>query len=288
MSLFLQDSRLVEADPGIQQTIAEIYATTGDIVSIAKKRKSLTKFGRTLNADNGVRTTVAEFQDAVVNETFVSTNIIDSAVSTSGSDTGVITVEGHTIDGSGNLTFVVQDVTLLGQSEATLTTPLARATRAYVKNGTFASPASTLVGDVAIYDNTGVTLSAGKADVDAAVKLMIRGTLGYNQSQKSATSISSQDYFIITAVNFGITSGSPSGVAAEFDLEYRDVANGGVWRPMGLEVGLTLPGQSFARLSLDVPRWIGKNSDIRSIAVADTNDTQVNARFSGYLASVLT
>ncbi len=273
--------------PSIAAAIDGIEVATGDRVSASLKKKGLNKFGKAQNADAGARTTVANFQDDEINETFVTTNLIDSAVSTSASDTETIVIEGHTIDGNGLLTFAVQEVTLTGQSAASLPTPLARASRAYVKNGSFATPAGDLVGDVAIYDDTGVSLSGGKPSIDAAVKLMISGTRGANQSEKCATSLSNEDYWIITAAAFSITSGSASGVAAEFEIEYRDVANGGVWRPLGLESSLTLPGQSHVRDPLSVPIWIAKNTDVRAIVIADTNNTTVDARISGYLAKVL-
>ena len=38
-----------------------------------------------------------EFQGTVVNETFVSTNLIDSVVSSNGADTQTVQIEGHTI-----------------------------------------------------------------------------------------------------------------------------------------------------------------------------------------------
>ena len=83
-----------------------VAVTYGDRVSVYEKGKAITKFG-TNSTVGTTYETVAQLQSTESNETFVTTNIIDSIVSSSASDTTqTITIEGHTIDGSGNLTFV--------------------------------------------------------------------------------------------------------------------------------------------------------------------------------------
>jgi hypothetical protein len=270
----------------MNHALREIYSTYGHIASTTKKSKSLSKFGITRNADNGVKTTIADFQGTVVNETFVTTNIIDHAISTSANDTGIITVEGHTIDGDGNLTFVVQDVTLTGQTKAALATPLARCTRAYVKDGTFASPSVDLQGVVSIYDDTGGQSAGGVPTVAAATKCRIRGDLGDNQSAKAATSISSTDYWIIREIHFGMRRGSGGGSAtvADCDIEVRRI--GGVWRPVGLEVNLKTTVNVFENVSVFPYVIVRPNSDVRAIITADVNDTIAEARIEGVLATV--
>jgi hypothetical protein len=270
----------------MNQAIREIYATYGHIVSTNKKSKSLKKFGITRNADADTKTTIADFQGAVVNETFVTTNIIDHAISTSTSDTGIITVEGHTIDGDGNLTFVVQDVTLTGQTKAALPTPLARCTEAYVKNGTFASPAVDLQGIVSIYDDTGGQSAGGVPTVAAATKCRIRGDLGENKSNKAATSPSSTDYWIVLESHFGIRRGSGGGAAtvADCDIEVKEL--GGVWRPLGLEANLKTTVNVFEHIQTRPYIIIPPNSDIRAVVTADVNDTIAAARIEGVLATI--
>lgn len=273
-------------DPWIEQAIDEIYSTYGDVVSVSEKRKSLNKFGRTSNADAGVKTTVATFQDAVVNETFATTNSIDYAVSTSTSDTGVALVEGQTINTStGALTFTVQPVTLTGQTPAELTVPLARCTRISVANGTFASPAVDLVGNVTVYDSTlgGGGLTAGKPDVDTAVKCMI--TAGKNQSEKCATSVSNSDYWIISEIYTSVTRSSPQNATVDVEVEYRRV--GGVWLPLGLEITID-QAVSGSEVVFPVPfRVIPKNADVRMVATSDTADTVVTGRINGVLAKII-
>lgn len=269
----------------IERAEQEVRQTYSQRVSVQAKSKSLNKFGRSANADTGVRTTVAQFPGTVVNETYVSTNIVDAVVSSSASDTMTIRIEGHTIDTSGNLTFVVQDATLNGQTEVALATPLARATRLFIKNsGTFDSPqASVFVGNISVYDNTdGIT--AGVPNTDAAVKLYV--VAGQSQSRKAATAISSVDYWFLTSFTAAITGGGPAA-DVEFQIEIRDVANGGVFLPLGAEISLTSSDQTTLPLPFLPLRIVPPNHDVRIVATSSANNTQVSAGAQGYLASVL-
>ena len=279
---FVLENNMTGAD--ILQAERVVLSTYGDTVSVVAKAKNLNKFGRTENADSGVTTTVAAFQGTVVNETFVSTNLIDSVVSSSTSDTTqTIRVEGHTIDGSGNLTFVIQDAILTGQTEVTLATPLARANRAYVKaSGTFNTPPAALVGIVSVYDNTD-GIASGVPSTAAATKILIEA--GKTQSEKCATSVSSTDYWILTSLHATIEEQGPAA-AADFYVETRDISNGGAWLPLGVELSLNTAGQSSGSLEFRPFRIIPSNHDVRVMVVADTANTQVDAELEGYLAAV--
>lgn len=148
-----------------------------------------------------MHTTVAEFQGSVVNETFATGNTIDSVISDDAADDGkIVTIEGHTVDGSGNLTFIVQNATLGNVTRTALTTSLYRATRMYRTPGTFASPATDLAGNIYVYDNSvGATgHTSGTPNEATATKLLILA--GNQQTEKCATSLSSKDVWIITRV----------------------------------------------------------------------------------------
>ena len=252
-------------------------------VSIWEKGKSLRKFGRNGTVGNSFET-VAELQGTESNETFVTTNIIDSIVSSSGSDTSqTIVIEGHTIDGSGNLTFVSQEAALNGQTEVTLGTPLARASRAYVKpSGSFGTTPTALVGTVYIYDNTG-GITSGVPNTASGTKLTIRA--GETQSQKAATSLSSVDYYFIDRIAgaVGVAGGSANRV--ELRLETRDIANGGAWRPIGETIELTV-GATGVQYDLEPVAIVKPNHDIRLMAKTDASTAEVVGGFSGYLAIV--
>ena len=269
-------------DPWVNHALREIYNSYGHTVSTVAKAKSLNKFGRTINADSGVKTTVGRFQGTVVNETFVTTNIIDAIISSSASDTGVIRVEGHTIDTDGNLSFSVQDVTLTGQTTKLLGTPLARASRAYVKNGTFAAPASDLVGTVSVYDNTDGDNASGVPTTAAATKLLI--VAGQNQSEKCATSISSVDYWMLKEIHIGIARSGGVAVNADFEIEIKEL--GGVWRPVGIESNLRTATNPFATVALEPYIIVPPNTDIRMVVTTDANDTSASARMEGLLAVI--
>jgi len=277
------DVPLPMQDYWVGHAIREVESTYGDIVSVNAKKKSLIKFGKTLQANDGVRTTVGIFQDAVVNETLATGNTVDSLVSTSGSDTGIVTVEGHTMDGSGNLTFVSQDVTATGQTRAVLGTPMARANRMYIKGGTFAVPAVANVGNIAVYDNAANSgLTAGKPDTDASVKMIL--VAGINQTQKCATSISSTDYWFISEVYASVTRGSPQSAKVNIEVEYKQV--GGVWRPLGFEMNLDQASGPHMHDEMRPFFIIPKNSDVRMIAISDTASTIVSGYIGGVLAKV--
>lgn len=259
-----------------ENQIAQDY---GKRVSVQRKSKALNKFGRTVNADTDVKTTVAAFQGSVVNETFVSTNIIDSVVSDSASDTEVISVEGHTIDASGNLTFVAQQVTLTGTTPVALPTPLARCTRLRVVAGTFAAPASDLVGNVYAYDNTdGETL--GVPNTAAATKCMINA--GQNTSQKCATSLSSVDYWILTSCYAGMHRSGAAAAAVDIEIEVRQL--GGVWIPLGLHLDISTGAQPWKEVLFEPYRVIPANSDVRMVCTASADNQEVSGQISGLLA----
>lgn len=259
-----------------------VLETYGDTVSVSEKAKNLEKFGTNSTVGTSFET-VAQLQGTTANETFVSTNIIDSVISTSGSDTQTITVEGHTIDGSGNLTFVTQDIALTGTTEATLATPLARCERAYVKaSGTFDSPQAAAVGIIRVYDNTDGETS-GTPDTAAATKCTIEA--GFTQSEKCATSVSSTDYWFLTQFTAGVGEGVSIALHVTFRIEIRDVANGGAWRPIGRAIVIVVGenGRTFNFKPLGI---VPKNHDVRVRAKCDSNTAEVFAELDGYLAEV--
>lgn len=267
----------------ISQAENVVLSTYGDTVSVSEKKKNLNKFGTNTTVGTSFET-VAQFQNAVANETYVSTNIIDSIVSSNAGDTQTIKVEGHTIDASGNLTFVIQDATLQGQTEVALTTPLARCTRMYVANsGTFDSPQAAIAGTVVVYDNTdGIT--AGVPNTDAAVKCLIDA--GFTQSEKCATSVSSTDYWFLTDFEAGIGNSGGAANRVTFRVEIRDVANGGVFRPLGRDIVVNV-GQNGVSFKFDPLGIVPKNHDVRVVAMSNSNTAEVFAEIQGILAKII-
>lgn len=225
-------------------------------VDAAFKPKMLSKFGRL----ESLGTSYETVQEQGGNEAYLSSNLIDTIVSTDSGDAQAVAVEGHTIDGSGNLTFVSQQATLNGTSEVSLATPLARATRIQNKGAT------SFAGIVKAIDS----------DFSSVVYVQAGGT--FNRSQKAATSISQYDYWVLTKVYGSVLKKTSASV--DFSLQSRE--SGGVSQEIygfdGSSSAQNLPHD------LDPPIIIPSNSDVRLIGRASTSDVEVIGRISGWLA----
>ena len=260
------DGRLVQGE-------REVYSTYGQRVSIDAKAKSLLKFGKSgdLSSTAGLQTVWS----VDGNETYISTNLIDSVVSSSASDTQEVTIEGHTIEGSGvdaKFTFVVQTATLSGQTPVALTTPLARVSR--VNNNS----STEIVGVVAVYEDSAVT---GGVPNDTT-KIHINIPLGFQQSFKAATTFSNTDYFFLTGC-YGAVSQKQTA-AADFYLELREV--GKSFRQIAC-LTASSSGGSF-NIEFDPAIIIPRNADVRVRCTTGTNNAVVFTNFRGYLAKVVT
>lgn len=252
----------------VQHAIDTIQGNYGDTVVI--KPKILNKFGKTLNADSGVETTIMELQGSERLETYATGNDIDRISSSSASDTEEMVVEGHTLSGS-DLTFVTQTVTLNGQTPVALTTPMYRANRLY-NNGS-----TDLVGNIFVFENVATT--NGTPNTAANTKLMI--SAGFNQSRKAATSISSQDYWIITSADLSLRSGNKTASA---DISIQTRLFGKVFRE-GINQSIVGDAASSFTRFFDPPLIVPKNSDFRVNATSDVADTEINCSINGYLAT---
>lgn len=253
------DGRLVQSE-------REIQATYGDVVSIDKKAKSLLKFGKSAALSTDTLETVWTVGG---NEVYISDDGITHISSSSASDTQEIRVEGHTISGN-DLTFVVQTVTLSGQTSVALTTGLARVSRISNNSGT------ELVGRVVVYEDT--TISGG-IPTDAT-KIHIDIPLGFQQSFKAATSFSKDDYYVITGF-YGAVSAKTSA-AVDFYVEIKEPD--GVFLQKACFTASSSGGNSD--ISLDPAIIVPKNSDIRIRCETAQNNAVVFGIFKGYLAKV--
>ena len=232
-----------------------IFDTFGDTVSIWDKAKTLSKFGKNSDLDTGVRETIWETGG---DEVLKTANDIDVVVSTNAGDTQNIIIEGHTISGT-DLTFVVQTATLNGTTNVSLTTPLARVTRLYNNDST------DFAGDITVQDS------------GTSTNLTVTGTDGENQSKKCQTSISQNDYYIVTSLSGGVL-GSVSATV-KFEFQVREA--GKVWRSLR-----EFNSSTFTKIDLTTPIIIKPNSDIRMVGTSGTNNTGAIANFSGYLALI--
>lgn len=258
------DGRLVQGE-------REIQSTYGDYVSIDKKAKSLIKFGKSADlSTNGLQTvwTVGG------NEVYVSDNTIAYVSSSDATDVQEVTIEGHTVTGTGfdqEFTFVVQNVTLNGQTPVALATPLARTSRMYNNNG------QELVGRVVVYENTTVV---GGVPSDAT-KIHLDIPAGFQSSFKAATTFSKEDYYLLTGA-YGAVSLKQSA-AVDFYVEIRDA--GKTFRQAALFTASSAGG-AF-NIELDPCIIVPKNADVRITCETSSNNAVAFGVFRGYLAKVV-
>ena len=263
------DTPLPITDYWLEHAIQVIYGTYGDRVSVISKNKDLIKYGRTEQAGTSTAATLMTLTTGTLNETYVSTNIITTISSSSASDTGQVKVEGHTISG-GNFTFVTQTITLTGQTQATLATPLARCTR--INN----AGSSDLVGDIYVYQDD--TSTSGVPDTATKVHCEVRA--GMNQSEKASTTISSTDYWIIAGVYANVLEKTAS--TAEISFEVREY--GKTFRKY-FDMASSNTTDSFrtGKPYIIVP----PNADVRLRAIASGANTIVSGGMFGTLAKVI-
>lgn len=254
----------------VHHALEVIENTYNDKVSVDKKSKDLLKFGRN-SAVGTSETTIMTLPSGVLAETYVSGNDITHFASGSAADTGTeLVVEGHTITGS-NLTFSSQTVTLdatNSQTKTALTIPLARITRAYNNGDT------ELNGP--IYFAQDVTFTNGVPQTDSAVHLIIPA--GQNQSRKASTSLSQNDYWLISSITLSCNEKTSSFVSGF--VEARVI--GKVFRPLTQEIAVSAGDTTV--IYFDPYIIVPPNSDIRFQAVAGGAGTDVTAGIRGYLA----
>lgn len=199
-------------------------------------------------------------------ETMLSTNGITTVVSADSGDTDTINLEYHTIS-SGALTFAVQEVTLNGTTPVPLTTPCARANRAYNTGS------SALTGPVYFYE--------GGTRTDANTHLIIPG--GEQQTEKAQTAISDNDYWIITNISGSVIEKTSAWV--EFRLEAKPTTQS-YWRPVSQHFAVS-DASGTVELLKEPFLIIPSNYDVRLVARANAANVDMAGGFSGYLASVI-
>ncbi len=253
------DGRLVQSE-------REIQSTYGDVVSIDRKAKSLLKFGKSAELTANTLETVWTVGG---NEAYISDDGITHISSSSASDTQEIRVEGHTISGD-DLTFVVQLVTLSGQTPVALNTGVARISRISNNSGT------ELVGRVVAYEDTATSNGVPTDET----KIHIDIPLGFQQSFKAATSFSKEDYYVMTGF-YGAVSAKQSA-AVDFYVEIKKP--NGVFLQTACFTASSTGGNSD--ISLDPAIIVPKNSDVRVRCETTDNNAVVFGIFKGYLAKV--
>lgn len=250
----LDPHQSVVPDYAVSHAINQIFQDDGVTVSVRAKGKSLVKFGENKSLASGVSETVWITGG---DETFKTANDIDIVVSDDAGDTQNIVIEGHTISGS-DFTFVSQTATLNGTTNVTLSTPLARVSRLYNDDST------DFAGTITVEDSgtsTHLTVDSG------------------NQSEKCATTLSSQDYWIVTRLTIGVERSNTANV--DFQLQVRE--SGKVFRTISIIAG----SNGSAYIKYDHPIIVKPNSDVRVLATSNAASTSVNCTIHGFLAIII-
>lgn len=257
-------------DPWVMYAIAETKERFGVLVSVDTKKKSLLKFGRSVLSTSGLHETV--WGNSEEHEAFVSTNIIDSFSSSDLLDTEDMVLEGYTVDGSGNFTFVEQSLTQVGQTQGVLATPLARAVRAY-NNGT-----ADLLGTTYFYEDTPIVTGVPTDKT----KIHLQTEAARNHTLKGSTTMGFDEFWFISSI-YAVVDQRTSA-AAEFDFEIRE--KGKVFRSV-VSGAASSDGMDFSPDVLRPFIIVPANADFRITAKPSSNSVAVEAWANGVLAKVV-
>lgn len=191
------------------------------------------------------------------------TYTVDSG--TSSPATGTITATNQ------NKTFVTQTVTLAGATKTALGTALARCTRVYNPEQ---NRAVNYVGKISVAQD--VTFTSGDPAA-AATQVHAIIPAGKNQTVKASTSLSSQDYWIVTSFRGSVLE--KTSATADVELQVRKI--GGVFRPVeDVTCSEAAPGIFEFNPYLIIPA----NADVRLQAWASASNTSVTGSIQGHLA----
>ena len=253
------------ADARILHAISTVKKTHGIVLEVVSDT-ALRKFGSNTDADTGAFETV---WTGGGDETYQTTNSIDTLSSSNAADTQTIKLNGFTMSGSGLLTRVVQEVVVDGQNKVLLGTPLARVERG------FNISATDLLGDIYVYRDT--TLTAG-VPTDLAFNHLVIEAI-YQQSHKCAFSTDQNEFFFITS--FGATTLQGNNAHADFSLETRKIEAVGLVFRNQLLMSASRDGADVDR-HLDPVIIVPNNYDVRMRAESDVNNIGVSADIGGY------
>lgn len=246
----------------------ECGATYGGEWSALARRKSLLKFGGNAAVGTVWQTLWSQGGD----EVYATGNVIDKVSSSNAGDTGVINIEGHTISGTGadvKFTFVTQKVTLAGQAKVSLTTPLARVSRCFNATDT------EWLGEITVYEDD--TLTGGIPNT--AAKIHAKVSAGDQQTRKAATTFADDTAFFISSWTLSINK-KTAGTA---DCELQVRKPGGVFLPKA-RITVSSAGTSTFIEPFAPYLIVPPNSDVRVMAIADSNGVEASAHISGYIA----
>ena len=260
-----------------ERVVAERY---GARVSCMAAGDMTRRHGRVTTSIINTETLVAQLQSPEVEETYATTNSIDSVVSSSAADTGTVRaqVQGYYYDGT-DLVYHTQLRPLVGQTPVTLTQPLCRVDRAYNPIGI------AYQGVISVFDSTlagGTT--AGVPNNAAATKLTIQGP-SFQESSKCAFSVAANEYAFVAQLQCSIERQAPPTNTVDIRVQRRD--QNGVWRTTCMLTSLTT--DAVAQASMEIHPWVPfvPNADGRVICLSTAINIPVNATLGLVRARIL-
>jgi hypothetical protein len=264
-----------DIDYPLWHALQRIKGGYGAIADVSSKRKALRKFGRN-EAIGATPATVMTLPTGETEETLPSTNVNLVISSTSASDTQNLTlIEGHEFDGDDML--FRKSTTLLaltGQTSVDTGFDWGRVTRVRLS--------SAAVGT--IYVHEGGATTNGVPDDLTTVHAIIPA--GETQTQKASTTISSTDFYIITAATLAVLE-KQAGRFAQSRIEVQPVNDGQDWYPLKQYVSAEATSGTTSILGAGEPALIvPPNHDVRLTAISGTEGVDVVAGMAGYLARV--
>lgn len=242
-------------DERVREALRRIHTKYGQVCEVLEGGQVLAH-GRDEDLDTG------DLWDQVWltggNEVLPSDNLINTVVSTDSGDTQEVEIEGLTLNG-GVFTRVIQIVTLTGDVDKPLPTPLARVVR---------------------LTNTGTTNFAGTVTVRQSVAGTVHITIPpvYNNSLKAANTVANDEYFLLAQLAGSVVSTANTFI--RFSLQVRPVGGVFLHQPM-LVVHSYSP---FSAVDFDPLLVVPPNSDIRVEALTTASNVAVDGWVSGFVA----
>lgn len=249
-------------DSNMSFTTREIYAQYKDKVCI--NSKSIHKFG-----ENSA-VSIAESPINTWNEfeVYQTSNVALNMSSSNNSDTATVTIEYMSFNLAGEFVFATQTKTLTGQTPVVLSDSGCRWMRMYTDDDH--------AGDIYLYRDG--ASSGVPSDMTKIHNMILAGT---GQSQKAATSVSKDTYFILTLLWADIIR--KSSVSASVNFKTRKLGGSFRVRPRrGLSDNHSLEYNIMPYMVIE------PNTDIEITAQSDSNSgTDMTAGFNGYFADII-
>ena len=267
------------ADPRLQFAIDEIKRLYGHDVYA---RKGLHKYGR-VTGFGASETLISSIYDlnggiewgSTGNAVLSATdNVFTSIVSSDNSDTGTVTIEGHTRSGD-DYVFTIQTVTLTGQTPVALSTTLCTVTYLTYSSGTTAANA----GSIYVYYGTA---TSGVPDTVANIANVIK--IGAGKATHAATTFSQYDYFVPTYIRVGLSKTSGASAACTFRARSRTSTSS--WATQWTMDTVREAGPYFEQF--DPYYIIAPNMSVAITAEGSATGLSATAVFGGYICTIIT